>query len=73
MLLYHHDESLWRHTTTAVAVDLVSDLSEDDRALFKHATIEDYAVTTAETIFYAQGVVSLAIPGPCFPWGLTGK
>ncbi len=53
-----HEEKSTSITTTIIAVEPISSLSEVDHALFKQASDENRIVITTETVFTLKEVVS---------------
>jgi len=54
-LLYQHRADLRQHRSKILSLSPVSALPPADQALLKDASPADFALTTDETIFYAQG------------------
>lgn len=52
---YQQDAALRELAVTVVSCQPLSALPEDERALFKTASDDDYVVETSETIFHPQG------------------
>lgn len=53
--IYQYDERARKHVTQITSITPVSALAASVRTLFKQASEQDLIITTAETIFYAQG------------------